>query len=165
MTRFIIAAFVVAFSIGCTGGESPSEDTGTQSDSTDTGVDEPQVLSVDVIPDSVPADQTGMTDQYFRVEINVVGFDEEGTRLNEDQTDAFLQIDGEKRQSIGTISQETTRDTIVLEQVTYAWAGGLEKGTYQLGAKVTYDRTDEGIVVEEQYQSDVAVNVGTLTIE
>ena len=101
-----------------------------------------------VDPDIVSLSETGMTDEFFTVTISVSGF--EGV-IDTEATRVFIQ-DPLRDAVPGNTVQDG--NTITLQMIAKTWVGGLDAGTYQIGAEVQSD-------TETVTQRDLA----TITIE
>ncbi len=123
------------------GGGAPAGDTGTSSNEDAAQDDDaetpfPAILDVTVDPDELTLAQAESTEFSVQIVLND-GF--EGEIID---ADAFIQIDGTDRGSQSD-SFEQSGNTLELIGVSEAWFGGLEAGSYQIGAEVVSDRQED----------------------
>ncbi len=94
-----------------------------------------EIVSVSVSPTSVSQSDAAATD--WQVSMTVVGF--EGAIVD---ADAFIQIGADTR-STNRDTFEVSGNTIELVGVERSWFGGLEPGSYQIGANVVTDAGED----------------------
>ncbi|MEZ4461877.1 MAG: hypothetical protein R3E66_19580 [bacterium] len=137
--KWMIVAAALAFGAGC--GE----------DLLNNG---PEIVSMSISPDSVPATSTGMTDQFVTVTLTVAGFNDP---INVDGTRVFIEannVDGVYQ------SSALVGDTITLSTIATSWFQGLTEGEYSLGAEVVTVDGDNGEPTEKVSQ----IGLATITI-
>lgn len=114
----------------------------------------PEIVSMSISPDSVPATSTGMTDQYVTVVLTVDGFTDP---INVDSTRVFIEtnnVDGVYQ------SAALAGNTITLSNIATSWFQGLTVGEYDLGAEVVTEDGDNGEPTEQVSQ----IGLATITI-
>lgn len=93
----------------------------------------PTITSLQIEPDTISKNRnSGMTDQYFEVTIQVTGFENE-------IEDVELFIAENDRTAPRNPERETTIDgnTIAVTRIQQTWFNGMDPGTYSIGATVT----------------------------
>ncbi|MBA2662534.1 MAG: hypothetical protein H0U74_09590 [Bradymonadaceae bacterium] len=108
--------------------------------------DEPRIVSMNIDPSVISRSEVGMTDEYFNIELSTINFDEDITGV-----EVYIQLTP-VRNAVGTVIVEG--ETILIERIAKTWFGGLEPGTYSIGAQV---RTSSVTVREN--------NLATVVIE
>jgi hypothetical protein len=98
--------------------------------------DENAVVDVTVDPSSIPKANTGMTDQYFTIEVSYRGFDGEISDV-----EVFIENptpdEAERAATIrdGSMQMFSDESRIVFETA-QSWFSGVDPGTYSIGARV-----------------------------
>ena len=106
---------------------------------------EPTVISMDIQPDTFSLDDTGMTDQFIDIQLQVANFSQEPNMVQ-----VFLQDPNRIANPMDVVFQG---NTIILEDIQRTWLEDLSQGVYSVGAKVSSP-------VEETVVEDI----GTITI-
>lgn len=103
----------------------------------------PRVLETSIEPDTISStENTGMTDQYFRVEMQTTGFDSEIETV-----EMFAQLDSGERPSPPPEDSEQypqindDRTEIILDTIPQTWFGQkggqqVPPGVYQIGTEI-----------------------------
>lgn len=114
----------------------------------------PEIVSMTVSPDTLSTTETGMTDQFFTITIEVSGFTDE---IDVEATRAFIQPD-----EVDAVYESATLvgNTITLDRIATGWFQTLPPGTYDIGAEVSTVPGDNGQPTEAVER----LNLTTVTI-
>lgn len=137
-------------------GESDAGDTGVEemdagdtrladssADADETGPPPPTITQLTIEPDTITETDTGMTDEFFEVTIDVSGFDSPISEVE-------LSLTGEGRQAPDPSERTMTvnDNTITVSNIPYTWFTGLDAGSYGITATVT-DESGVSITKED----------------
>lgn len=94
----------------------------------------PTILSLTVTPDTITKNETGMTNEYFDVTIQVTGFEAEI-----EEVELFIAQPYRRAPNNPMKTTEIDGNTIRVENIQKTWFQGEEitPGTYNIGATVT----------------------------
>lgn len=92
--------------------------------------DDFEITSVEVTPSTLSQTETGMTDQFFTITIQLTGNVEE---VDLEETRVFIQ---DSRIDAVYQTSSIAADTITLEEIPFSWFQSQPVGTYQIGATV-----------------------------
>jgi hypothetical protein len=107
---------------------------------------EPTVLNLTLSESNIQQTDTGSS-ETINATLQVSNFSQPlSETISKDETYIFLQ--SEERPAEGSVSVQGSR-TILIEGIAKTWLGGLDKGEYQVGVKVTTE-------TEEVRQLDMA---------
>ncbi len=94
--------------------------------------DGPRITTVTITPSTVPASETGMTNEFIDITIGTAGFVEQPMTGS-----ATIQANG--REATPTEIVVETDDTVLLNGIAKSWLGGLSAGTYDIEVAVSND--------------------------
>ena len=93
---------------------------------------EGQILSVTISPNVIATSDTGMSDEFFTIEIETTGFTDP---IDVDETQAYF-FDGDEQTDAVYQSARLDGDTIILESIFTSWFGAQPAGSYEIGVTV-----------------------------
>ena len=107
-----------------------------------------RVDSMVISPDQISLSETGMTDEFFNIEITVSGFDEE---IDKDSITIYRQ---DPRVDAVPESISVNGNTIKLTRIAKSWFGNVTAaGTYNIGAELS----SESQFINEQDLATITV--------
>jgi hypothetical protein len=115
----------------------------------------PEIVSMTISPDTLSVTETGMTDQFFTVTLEVAGFTDE---IDLEETRVFIQGTDEVDAVFQTSAQ--VGNTITLGMIATGWFQTQVPGVYDIGASVQTIAGDTGQPTEQVTQ----LNLATVTI-
>ncbi len=115
----------------------------------------PEIVSMTISPDTLSVTETGMTDQFFTITLEVAGFTDE---IDVDETRVFIQGTDE----VDAIFQSSAivGNTITLGMIATGWFQTQVPGVYDIGASVQTIAGETGQPTEQVTQ----LNLATVTI-
>lgn len=111
----------------------------------------PSIDSLTLEPSAVRKQETGMTDEYIAVDMQISGFEsqiQDATIFDEER-----QQEAEYDAATRTISDGRIQIAAERGGILKSWLGGLQPGTYDVGAKVNAENAD----IKERNLTEVTV--------
>jgi len=116
----------------------------------------PSIDSMTITPATLSVNDTGMTDEFFTVTLEVSGFEQE---IDLDETRIFFMAGPEEVEAVfGNSSQ--TGNQLTFGQIATGWFQDQPLGTYDINAEVNSVADDSGRAAESVRQ----INLATVTI-